>query len=161
MKAFRTYRAFRFVLTALLIFSATLPLVEYACAMSGENMSMSPTMASMPESSIAAHGSFPELVLNTLCMDLAPTSPCEEPCLQDTAESEKCIDCITEQVLGEDAVIQAKVDIPPSLVPRAVPPTIRADSIFPIKRLLRPVQGVDALLGITPSLRLLHSSLLL
>ena len=168
MKALRTYHALRFVLAAVLVFGAALPLVEYACAMSGEHTSMSPALASTSESSAEARTSVSEQVLVKLCADMAccqetstSTVPCEDPCTADNADSAACADCITETVLGEDAFVLTKVDLPSSLLPLVAFLTTRAEIALSTTPLLRPACEAAGSPGATPSLRVLHASFLL
>lgn len=167
MNALRTYHALRFVLATVLIFGAALPLVDYACAMSGEHMSMSPALASTSESSTEARTYVPEQVLGKLCADMAccqestATTPCEDPCTADSADSAACADCITETVLGEDAFVLAKVDLPSALLPLVAFLTTRAEIALSTTPLLRPACETARPPGATPSLRVLHASFLL
>ena len=122
----RTYRALHVLLTAVLLFSVGLPLVQYTCEMSGESM---PALATSPSGSAnhASHGmacchGVPSSVTEVLCAHMAccrsetarevPRSPSDEA---SDVSQESCASgpgCFTETILTQEAFLPGAKVIP-------------------------------------------------
>lgn len=128
----RTYRVLHMLMTAALLFSVSLPLVQYTCEISGETM---PALATSPSgmANHASHGmacchGVPSSVTDVLCADMAccrseavPEAPMPDSgevpgVLQESCAS--CSGCFSETMLTQEAFLPgAKVFTTNSLLP--------------------------------------------
>jgi len=104
IKSLRIYRFFRALLAMLLLFSISLPMVRYACAMTGLTVMTSPTSSSV----CAVHegamqdASTCQTPASTLCPEDGPC-PMAEQCRNEAAANDAVSCCKAEAVQSEKA----------------------------------------------------------
>lgn len=168
MKVLRTYSAFRFGVAVALVLGTALPLVGYACTMSGRQLAMAPPWAFAAASAAHVSGSVPDRVVGMLCT--------ERPCCRETAppaaarptatdpetDARPCEACMTETVVAEDdGILASRVDLGPALLPLVAFAAVQAERFSSAAPLLHPVHETAGPPGASPSLRVLHASFLL